>query len=135
MSKPYEMEGAIERIFDEQVFGASGFKRREFVITTVDGSYTQSVKFRFTKDRCAKLDAFKEGDNVVVRFVIDGRSWQDPKLPPDAPPKYFVDLTALDINPPAVVRTAPDTRAAASKSTPAAASSHLDEIPEDDLPF
>lgn len=134
MSKAYEMEGAIERIFDEQVFD-SGFKRREFVIAVVDGTYTQSVKFRFTKDRCSKLDDFKKGDNVVVRFVIDGRSWQDPKLPPDAAPKYFVDLTALDINPPAVIRTAPENRSAAPQSTAKAPGAHLDEIPEDDLPF
>jgi hypothetical protein len=84
----YEITGSILEIYPEQQF-ASGFSKREFVITTRD-KYPQCVKLEFTKEKCAQLDDYQPGDPVTVHFNIRGNEWQN---------RYFVNLQAWKIAP------------------------------------
>lgn len=122
MSRGYEMDGTIEKIFEEQTF-SSGFKKREFVITTQDGNFTQPVKFALIKEKCALIDSYKVGDAVRVRFDVKGRKWED---------KYFVDLQAYGLA--ASTGSAPATSIGETNSYQKP-SAPIEEIPEDDLPF
>lgn len=79
----YEASGKIKMIGDVQSF-ASGFTKREFVVTTTHDKYPQDIKFDLTKDKCAVLDSFKTGDDVQVTFDIRGREYNG---------KYYVDLS------------------------------------------
>ncbi|TVR54871.1 MAG: DUF3127 domain-containing protein [Puniceicoccaceae bacterium] len=84
----YDLTGTVKTIFDLQTF-ASGFTKREFVVTTED-KFPQDIKLGCLKDRTGLLDAIKPGDKVKVSFNLNGREYNG---------KYFVDLTAWRIEP------------------------------------
>ena len=85
----YDLQGRIKLISEPQTF-SSGFVKREFVVTTSE-KFPQDVKFEVTKERCALLDAFKAGDEVVVGFVIRGNEYKE---------RYYVNLNALRVQKP-----------------------------------
>ena len=82
----YELTGKIKKIFDQQDF-ASGFYKREFVVTT-DERFPQDIKLDCLKEKVEMLAGLDEGSPVKVSFDIRGREWND---------RYFVDLTAWKI--------------------------------------
>ena len=51
----YDLTGTVKLIQDEQTF-ASGFKKREMVVTVEDGKYPQEINLEFVqekmKDKC-----------------------------------------------------------------------------------
>jgi single-strand DNA-binding protein len=63
---------------------ASGFTKREFVVTTAHDKFPQDLKFEVVKDKCSMLDSFKTGDEVQVNFDIRGNEYNG---------KYFVNLS------------------------------------------
>ncbi len=80
----FEVEGKLHRLFPTEQKSAS-FQTREFVLEIPDGNYPQLVKFQAVQDRCAMLDAYKEGDRVKVSFDLRGREWNG---------KYLTNLNA-----------------------------------------
>lgn len=85
----YEASGKIKVINETQSF-ASGFTKREFVVTTAVDKYPQDLKFEVVKDKCAMLDKFKVGQDVQVSFDIRGNEYNG---------KYYVNLSAWKIQP------------------------------------
>ena len=83
----YTIEGTIKVINETQTF-ASGFQKREVVITTEDDKFPQDVKLEFIKDSVTKLDEFKVGDFVSIKFSIRGNEYEG---------KFFVNLGAFAI--------------------------------------
>ncbi len=79
----YEATGKIKVISETQSF-ASGFTKREFVVTTAHDKYPQDLKFEVVKDKCSLLDGFKPGQQVQVNFDIRGNEYNG---------KYFVNLS------------------------------------------
>jgi hypothetical protein len=79
----YEASGKIKVISEVQSF-ASGFTKREFVVTTAHDKFPQDLKFEVVKDKCSMLDSFKTGDEVQVNFDIRGNEYNG---------KYFVNLS------------------------------------------
>jgi hypothetical protein len=79
----YETTGKIKVISDTQTF-ASGFSKREFVVTTAHDKYPQDLKFEVVKDKCPMLDGFAVGQEVQVNFDIRGNEYNG---------KYFVNLS------------------------------------------
>lgn len=72
-----EIQGEVAFIGNTQEF-ASGFKKRLIVIKVVDGDYTNSHGFEFTKDSVNKLDGIKIGDTVEINFNLGQcREWKD----------------------------------------------------------
>lgn len=84
----YEISGTVKAIFDTQTF-ASGFSKREFVITTED-KFPQDIKLECLKDKTALLDNLAEGQSVNVHFDINGREYNG---------RYFVNLVAWRVEP------------------------------------
>lgn len=80
----YKAEGRLHKIFPTEQKTAT-FSAREFVIEVQEGQYPQMVKFQLTQDKCAIMDDYNEGDQVVVDFDLRGREWND---------KYFTNLNA-----------------------------------------
>lgn len=124
-----ELAGKVKLLFDTQEF-ASGFKKREFVVTTQE-QYPQDVKFEVIKERIDMIDQLKVGDEVTVHFNIRGNEYQG---------KYFVNLQAWRIE--KGTGTAPSAApSAAGAATPPAAPMPNTAPPapevgdEDDLPF
>ena len=83
----YKAEGRLHKIFPTEQ-KTEKFSAREFVIEVQDGQYPQMVKFQLTQDKCAIMDDYNEGDQVVVDFDLRGREWND---------KYFTNLNAWRI--------------------------------------
>ncbi|MCY0964808.1 DUF3127 domain-containing protein [Parathalassolituus penaei] len=94
MSKSFEVQGEIHSIGPTQTFGQNGFTKREFVIKlTGEGenpSYPNYVALEAIKDKCALMDQYRQGDEVVVSFNLNGRLWNSP----GKPEKCFTSLQA-----------------------------------------
>ncbi len=82
----HEITGAIKVIIETQTFD-SGFKKREFVVTT-DEQYPQDIKLEFTKDKVTLMDKFAIGETVKVSFNLRGNEYNG---------KYYVNLQAWRI--------------------------------------
>ena len=68
----YELTGKIKVIQDEQTF-ASGFTKREMVVTVEDGRYPQDINLEFVKEKISLLEDLQPGQEVTVSFDIRGR--------------------------------------------------------------
>jgi len=79
-----EVAGKIKLINDEQTFGASGFRKREVVITTND-QYPQMLMVEFVQDKCDLLNNFAVGQDVKININLRGREW----INPEGVAKYF----------------------------------------------
>ena len=133
----YEFTGTVKKVGDPQTF-ASGFLKRELIVTSEEERYPQSLAFEFAKERADLLDGVQESDRVTVRFDISSREWTSP----DGTVKYFTSLRAwkLDKTDDLAASKPAASRPAAAK-TPAA--SKAAEMPkdsatatgDDDLPF
>jgi len=80
----YTMNGTVKVVMDEQTF-ASGFTKREFVVTTKDDKYPQDIKFEAVKEKISILTDVEEGDDVTVSFNLRGNEYNG---------KYYVNLNA-----------------------------------------
>jgi single-strand DNA-binding protein len=138
LARMYEAAGKIKLIYDTQTF-ASGFSKREFVVTTAADKFPQDLKFEVVKDKCALLDNFKNGQDVTVNFDIRGNEYNG---------KYYVNLSAWKIqggnggsasgddysqdSPP---MRRPAARQTMSDVEPSAADLRKDDDFDDDIPF
>ena len=80
----YEMKGTVKRLFDVWKSETSEFYKREFVVTTAE-QYPSDVKFSALKEKSDQLNGIQEGDQVLVKFDVRGREYND---------RYYVDLNA-----------------------------------------
>ena len=123
----YEASGKIKMIGEVQSF-ASGFIKREFVVTTTADKYPQDLKFEVVKDKCSMLDSYQAGDDVQVTFDIRGNEYNG---------KYYVNLSCWKLQSadgqgkPAAGR-APQSAAAAE---PDMSDLRNDSDFDDDIPF
>lgn len=92
----YEFIGTVKIMKPKQTF-ASGFEKREIVVTSEGERFPQDVAFSFAKDRMALLDTVKEGDRVKITFDISGREYNG---------RHFVDLRGWKLEKPDAAATA-----------------------------
>ncbi len=132
----YEAKGSMKWIGETQTF-ASGFTKREFVITTQHDKYPQDIKFEIVKDKCPLLDEFPVGSDVTVFFDIRGNEYNG---------KYYVNLACWKLQnagdagtePRPSQRSAPSARSTAPsrQSEPTAADLRNEsDFDDDDVPF
>jgi len=90
----YEFSGRVHEVCEVQTF-SSGFTKRELIVEE-DGErqYPNNVTFNFKKEYASKLDDVRAGDRVTVGFVLDGRSWIDPRTNKE---RHFSDLVGLSV--------------------------------------
>lgn len=94
----YEFTGTVKIMKPKQTF-ASGFEKREIVVTSEGERFPQDVAFSFAKERMALLDNVKEGDRVKISFDISGREYNG---------RHFVDLRGWKIEKPDAAAGAAD---------------------------
>jgi hypothetical protein len=73
-----EITGKITKIKEAQTFGASGFRKRELLITTNE-QYPQPLMVEFVQDKCDLLNAYQVGQDVKVSINLRGREWINPQ--------------------------------------------------------
>lgn len=118
-----QVSGKIKLINDTQTFGASGFRKREVVITT-DEQYPQMLMIEFVQDKVDILDAYKVGQDVTISINLRGREW----INPEGVAKYFNSITGWRIE-----ATAPAAGAEAPATFETTSIAQNEE--PDDLPF
>ena len=79
-----EVTGKIKLIGETQTFGASGFRKRELVVTTSE-QYPQMLMVEFVQDKCDLLNSYQVGQDVKVAINLRGREW----INPEGVAKYF----------------------------------------------
>ncbi len=110
----YELTGTIKLIREPQTF-ASGFTKREVVVTSEEGRFPQDILFECVKEKTALLDNVREGDRVKVSFDIRGREYNG---------RYFNNLSVWKLE---------KADAADAAGTPAAAAPVPVPPPSNDL--
>lgn len=83
----YELTGTVKLINEVQTF-ASGFTKRELIVTVPDGNYPQDISLDFLKDKVELLNDVAIGDEITVSFNLRGREYNG---------KYFNNLNAWKI--------------------------------------
>lgn len=83
----FELSGKVKLLQEPQTF-ASGFTKREFVVTVEDGKFPQEISLECLQDKVSLLDSVNAGDEVKVTFDIRGREYNG---------RYFNNLVAWKI--------------------------------------
>ncbi len=83
----YDLTGKVKLIQEPQTF-ASGFTKREVVVTVEDGKYPQDINLEFLQDNVSLLDNVLEGQEIKVYFDIRGREYNG---------RYFNNLVGWKI--------------------------------------
>ena len=97
MSTSFQAQGIIHSIGDTNEYGNNGFTKREFVIKLTGAGeneqYPNYIAMELVKDKCALMDSYKLGDEIVAHFNLQGRLWQGQ----GKPEKCFNSLQAWRI--------------------------------------
>lgn len=83
----FDLVGTVKQIGEVQTF-ASGFTKREVVVSDDDQRFPQELAFSFARDRAKMLDAVAVGDRVKVSFDIRGREYNG---------RHYTDLSGWRI--------------------------------------
>lgn len=116
----YDLTGKIKVIQEPQTF-ASGFTKREFVVTVEDGKWPQDICLECVQDKVSLLDSLQVGQEVTATFDIRGREYNG---------RYFNNLQAWKVVASEGAGAAEDKPPASDSDVPA----DFDEY-EDDIPF
>jgi hypothetical protein len=141
-----EIVGILKMIDETKVVNASGFRKRDFVVTT-DEQYPQHIIINLIQDKCDMMNNFQVGEQVKVHINIRGREWVNP----EGQVKYFNDISAwkiekmVAVNPNVQQQVAPPTYNASTYTAPVVTNqspvSPFESISDtnteaiDDLPF
>ena len=75
-----EIKAKLLEKYETATFGASGFKKREFVVEYSENpQYPEFIKFELIQDKCEQLDGFNIGQELNIAFNLKGRKWTNPK--------------------------------------------------------
>jgi hypothetical protein len=121
-----EVIGKIKLINEAQTFGASGFRKREVVVTT-DEQYPQMIMIEFVQDKCDLLNSYAVGQDVKVSINLRGREW----INPEGVAKYFNAVQGWRIE--ALQAASPQDLPPVDQFQPAESSTDSEQ--PDDLPF
>lgn len=108
----YTLNGKVKLIQDAQTF-ASGFTKKEIVVTVEDGKYPQDINIEFLQDKVSLLDGLSVGQEVEVDFDLRGREYNG---------RYFNSLNGWKI-------------AAGAITAPSADEDQGGGIDDDSIPF
>ena len=77
---------------DTQVV-SEAFSKREFVLTVVDGAFSNDILIQLTKDKVTLINDINIGDLLEVEINLSGKCWVNPQ----GEEKYFNSLNAWKI--------------------------------------
>ena len=86
------VQGKIHVIEDTKTYGQNGFRKRLMVLEQETGRFTNYVPLEFVQDACDTVDGLSVGEQVEVRYRLNGRKWQKD---PNSEVKFFLNAEAL----------------------------------------
>lgn len=72
---------------------SEAFSKREFVLTVVDGAFSNDILIQLTKDKVTLINDINIGDMLEVEVNLTGKCWVNP----EGVEKYFNSLSAWKI--------------------------------------
>ncbi len=120
-----EITGTVKAIFEEQTF-ASGFNKREVVVTDTSGKYPQDIKLEFVKAQVAQLAGIIVGDQVTITYDVRGNEYNG---------KYYVNLVGWRLNRLGEKRQAPAPADPNQGTLPPATDIEGDNALDEEVPF
>ena len=124
----YVMKGVV-KVVKDTIQISEKFSKREFVVTDNGGLYPQDVLFQLTKDKCLLGDSLSVGDEIEVRFNLNGKEWTNA----NGEVKYFNSLDAWSVSKSG--SAVKDTQGKGFEPKPMEAPVNDTNVVEDDLPF
>lgn len=79
-----KLNGTLKVKKDTQVVSES-FSKREFVLTVVDGAFSNDILIQLTKDKVTLINDINIGDMLEVDVNLKGKEW----ISPSGEVKYF----------------------------------------------
>jgi single-strand DNA-binding protein len=70
-----QSKGKLHVKFDSQQV-TDKFRKREFVVEIMEGSYPEYIKFQLVNDKCSLLDKYNVGDEMLISFNLKGKPFQ-----------------------------------------------------------
>ena len=72
---------------------SEAFSKREFVLTVVDGAFSNDILIQLTKDKVTLINDINIGDMLEVDVNLSGKCWVNPQ----GEEKYFNSLICWKI--------------------------------------
>jgi len=72
---------------------SESFSKREFVLTVVDGAFSNDILIQLVKDKVTLINDINIGDMLEVEVNLAGKCWVNP----EGVEKYFNSLSAWKI--------------------------------------
>jgi hypothetical protein len=87
-----KITGTLKIKKDTQVV-SEAFSKREFVLTVVDGAFSNDILIQLTKDKVTLINDVNIGDLLEVEVNLKGKEWNSPS----GEVKYFNTIEAWKI--------------------------------------
>jgi hypothetical protein len=84
--------GTLKIKKDTQVV-SEAFSKREFVLTVVDGAFSNDILIQLTKDKVTLINDINIGDLLEVEVNLKGKEWNSPS----GEVKYFNSIECWKI--------------------------------------
>ena len=88
-----KITGTLKIKKDTQVVSES-FSKREFVLTVVDGAFSNDILIQLTKDKVTLINDVNIGDMLEVEVNLKGKEWTSPS----GEVKYFNTIEAWKLS-------------------------------------
>ena len=85
--------GSLKVKKDTQVV-SEAFSKREFVLTVVDGAFSNDILIQLVKDKVTLINDINIGDLLEVEVNLSGKCWVNPQ----GEEKYFNSLSAWKVS-------------------------------------
>ena len=72
---------------------SEAFSKREFVLTVVDGAFSNDILIQLTKDKVTLINDINIGDLLEVEINLSGKCWVNPQ----GEEKYFNSLNGWKV--------------------------------------
>ena len=88
-----KITGTLKVKNDTQVV-SEAFSKREFVLTVVDGAFSNDILIQLTKDKVTLINDINIGDLLEVDVNLKGKEWTSPS----GEVKYFNTIEAWKVS-------------------------------------
>ena len=88
-----KITGTLKIKKDTQVVSEQ-FSKREFVLTVVDGAFSNDILIQLTKDKVTLINDINIGDMLEVEVNLKGKEWTSPS----GEVKYFNTIEAWKLS-------------------------------------
>jgi hypothetical protein len=86
------VRGVVHVIEETKTYGNKGFRKRLVVLEQDKGNFTNYVPIEFTRDDCESVDGLSVGDEIEVKYRLNGRKWQRDA---QSEVRYFLSAEAM----------------------------------------